>query len=286
MMPVVSDDDARRFAVKRRKCCGARRCYPRRVGQPIDPAELVERCAEVRRELEHRWQRGLHREAGVAALELVDCVAALRRSDATREAIDAASGSIDVLGVFARTHPRVYLPALARMIDQLGRCFEHLGEYAGAAAAFGSAVEAQKILLGTLMDPADDDDHDDLREHLQLIDLLSRQAVALAQSGELAQAHARALEFIALARDRLPQALPQLGGGLVFMADLATELGRPQDAVVHLSEGFERLDDAAAQHKPGARDAAARVASRLLAAAHEAGVALPPVLIQRLVSYR
>src|SRR5690606_27482861 len=126
-------------------------------------------------------------------------------------------------------------------------------QFERAAAAYEQAVSGHAILAELGSD----------RERLGLAEVMSRHALALAQVGQLEQAYRVAEEFVAHARELLPRSLPLLAGGLMFLADLAGDLDRPSERVVHLRDGVRVLERAVEQELPGAREAASRMREAL-----------------------
>lgn len=238
--------------------------------------QLLEGVAK-RREAASLSQRGLHADAITALREAAAIYLALdddpAHSEAHAEALDALSGMLRTHGQVAEAlepaeqalrivtklasedAPR-YLALLAHLTDSFGRCCQLLRQFDRAAGAYEQAVAGYVILaeLGSE------------RERLQLAEVMSRLALALAQVGQLEQAYAVASAFVEHARELLPSSLPLLTGGLLFLADLAGDLERPSERLAHLREGVSVLDRAVEAGLPGAHEAAARMAQAL----HEA----------------
>lgn len=236
-----------------------------------DAIDLARQCAAQRGKVESLARAGRHPEAGVLACECVAMVGRLRIEVGNAMAIQQAEQMFRVVAGLTRIEAVSYLPALARALAEFARCCQGSRQFERAAGMFGSAVDAQKILLASKGAESDDE----LATALELIDLMSSHALALAQADQLAPAYEVATQFVELARGRLPQSLPVLTGGLAFMADLATDLGRPRDAAEHLVEGMRVLGAAIGQGLPGAMDAGRTLAARLQKAVAAAEFELP-----------
>jgi tetratricopeptide (TPR) repeat protein len=204
-------------------------------------------------------------------------VGRLRAEVGNAMAIQQAEQMFRVVAGLTRVEAVSYLPALARALAEFARCCQQSGQFERASGMFGSAVEAQKILVASKRVEQGSAEQTDaeLVVTLELIDLMSSHALALAKANQLAQAYEAAAEFVELARGRLPRSLPLLTGGLVFMGDLANDLGRARDATEHLVEGMRVLGAATEQGLPGAADAGRRMATRLREAATAADFELP-----------
>ena len=190
------------------------------------------------------------------------------RSDpavAAGETMAQAEQAFRMVAELTRLEAVRYLPALSRVLAEFGRCCRQVQQFERAAAMFGSATEAVKIQLASKR--VEGPEAEVLACELELIELMSSQALALAQSDHLPLAYEIAGEFVVLARARLPHTLPLLTGGLAFMADLADDLGRPRDGIEHLIEGLRVLAVGSAEGLPGAEAAAARLGGRLRSAA-------------------
>jgi tetratricopeptide (TPR) repeat protein len=199
-------------------------------------------------------------------------VARLRAEVGDGMALQQAEQVFRLVAGLTRVEAVSYLPALARSLAEFARCCQQSRQFERAAGMFGSAVDAQKILLASKQVEQGDDE---LAIAIELIELMSSQALALAQADQPAQAYEIATEFVELARGRLPRSLPLLTGGLLFMADLASDLGRPRDAAEHLVEGMRVLGAAIQEGLPGAEDAGRRLATPLRKAAAAAEFELP-----------
>lgn len=204
-------------------------------------------------------------------------VGRLRAEVGIAMAIQQAEQVFRVVAGLTRVEAVSYLPALARSLAEFARCCQQSKQFERAAGMFGSAVDAQKILLASKrVDEGQPESSDaELAAALELIELMSSHALVLAQAEELTQAYEVATEFVELARGRLPRSLPLLTGGLLFMADLSSGLGRPNDAVEHLIEGMRVLGAAIDKGFPGSVDAGRRLAARLRTAATAAEFQLP-----------
>ena len=240
-----------------------------------DPGELTRRCSAQRTRIHSLAQAGLHEQACAVVVDIVAVIGRAR--------VDAASGSTEplaqaeqmfrVVADLTRIEPVSYVPALARAVAEFGRCCRQAGQYERAAGMFASAIDALKIQLASKR--AGGSEAEILTCELELIEVMSNQALALAQTEALAHAYDVACEFVELARGRLPHSLPLLTGGLVFMADLAGDLGRPDEALEHLIEGMRVLGAAVTEGLPGAEAAGARLAQRLHTAASATEFELP-----------
>ena len=205
--------------------------------------------------------------AGLAE-SLGELSAALRDAGHPSEALEPAEQALRVVAKLAARDPTAHLALLIQLTDNLGRCCQRLQKYERAAAAFEQAVGGYRILA-----EFEPDAHG-----LELVDEMSRHGLALAQSGQLESAYAVADDYVARGRELLPRSLPLVTGGLMFMADVAGELGRTDDRVGHLGDGVRLLDDAAHNALPGAAAARTRMLAALREAASEANVDLPPDL--------
>lgn len=240
-----------------------------------DPGELTRRCAAQRTRVNSLAQAGLHEQACAVVLDIV-AVIGRARVDAPRgstEPLAQAEQMFRLVADLTRVEPVSYVPALARVVAEFGRCCRQVGQYERAAGMFGSAIDAMKIQLASKR--AGGNEAEILTCELELIEVMSNQALALAQGEALAHAYDVAAEFVELARGRLPHSLPLLTGGLVFMADLAGDLGRPQEGIEHLIEGMRVLGAAVGEGLPGAEAAGARLAERLRAAVSATKFELP-----------
>lgn len=242
-----------------------------------EAVDLARHCAAQRGKVQSLARAGRHPEAGELACECVAMVGRLRAEVGNAMALQQAEQVFRLVAGLTRVEAVSYLPALARALAEFARCCQQGRQFERAAGMFGSAVEAQKILLASKrVDQEQSEQRDaELAVALELIELMSSHALSLAQAKELAQAYEAAAEFVELARGRLPRSLPLLTGGLAFMADLASDLGRPNDAVEHLFEGMRVIGAAIDQGLPGAEDAGQRLAARLRKAAAAAEFELP-----------
>jgi tetratricopeptide (TPR) repeat protein len=239
--------------------------------------DLATQCAAHRGKVQSLARAGRHPEAGELACECVTMVGRLRVEVGDAMALQQAEQVFRMVAGLTRVEAVSYLPALSRSLAEFARCCQQSRQFERAAGMFGSAVDAQKILLASCrVDEGQVEQLDaELAIALELIELMSSQALALAQADQLAQAYEVAAAFVELARGRLPRSLPLLTGGLLFMADLATDLGRPRDAAEHLIEGMRVLGAAIDQRLPGAREAGQRLATPLRKAAAAAEFELP-----------
>jgi tetratricopeptide (TPR) repeat protein len=237
-----------------------------------EAVELGRQCAAQRGKIQSLARAGRHPEAGALAVECVPLVGRLRAEAGNAMALQQAEQLFRLVASLTRVEAVSYLPALSRTLAEFSRCCQQAGQHARAAGMFGSAVEAQKILLASKQAS---EGEDDLAVAIELIDLMSNHALALAKSEQLTEAYEVAREFVELGRGRLPRALPLLTGGLAFMADLASDLGRPRDGIEHLVDGLRLLGAATVEGLPGARDAGVRMAGRLRTAAAATQFELP-----------
>lgn len=267
-----------------------------------EAVDLARQCAAQRGKVQSLARAGRHPEAGELACECVTMVSRLRAEVGDGMALQQAEQVFRMVAALTRVEAVSYLPALARSLAEFARCCQQSRQFERAAGMFGSAVDAQKILLAskrvdegrvdegrvdearvdagqvdTGQEVAGQVDQGDaeLAVAIELIELMSSHALALAQADQLAQAYEAASEFVELARGRLPRSLPLLTGGLLFMGDLASDLGRPRDAAEHLVEGMRALGDAIGQGLPGAEDAGRRLGARLRQAAASAEFDVP-----------
>jgi tetratricopeptide (TPR) repeat protein len=257
-----------------------------------EAVDLARQVAAKRGKVESLARAGRHPEAGELACECVAMVGRLRAEVGNAMAIVQAEQVFRVVAGLTRVEAVSYLPALARALTEFARCCQQSKQFERAAGMFGSAVEAQKILLaskrvdqgrvdqgrvdqGRVDQGQTEQSEAELAVALELIELMSNHALALAQADQLAQAYEVAGEFVELARGRLPRSLPLLTGGLLFLGDLASDLGRPRDAAEHLVEGMRALGAAIGQGLPGAEEAGRRMAAPLRKAATAAEFDLP-----------
>jgi tetratricopeptide (TPR) repeat protein len=238
-----------------------------------EAVELARQCAAQRGKVSSLARAGRHPEAGDLACECVTQVGRLRLEVGNAMGMQQAEQLFRLVASLTRIEAVSYLPALARALAEFARCCQQAGQFERAAGMFGSAVEAQKILLASKAVGEGDDG--ELTTAIELIELMSSHTLALAQAHQLAQAYETAAEFVQLARGRLPRSLPLLTGGLAFMSDLADGLGRPRDAVDHLIEGMRVLGAAIVEGLPGAKDAGTRMATRLRSAISDGEFELP-----------
>ncbi|HLT40142.1 MAG TPA: tetratricopeptide repeat protein [Enhygromyxa sp.] len=190
----------------------------------------------------------------------------LRRRGRADQAIEPAEQAVELAARLAREDPVRQLLALARATDNLGRCYQHARQFGRAAAAFEQAVSGFAILA-----------HADPHAHgATLVDAMSNHALSLAQLGELERAHAVALATVELAEQQPGWGtLPLIVGVRQFLADLAEDLGRPEEALGHLLAGMRLLRAAIIEQQPGAAEAAARLAASSRALCETHGLALP-----------
>jgi hypothetical protein len=241
-----------------------------------EAVELARQCAAQRGKVSSLARAGRHPEAGDLACECVLLVGQLRTAVGNAMAIQQAEQLFRLVASLTRIEAVSYLRPLARSLAEFARCCQQSGQFERASGMFGSAVDAQKILLASKR--VDQGDADELSTAIELIELMSSHALTLAQANQIAQAYEVCGELVELARGRLPRSLPLLTGGLAFMADLAGDLGRPRDGIEHLVEGMRVLGAAIGEGLPGAEDAGKRLATRLrtaVAAAESAEVELP-----------
>jgi tetratricopeptide (TPR) repeat protein len=238
-----------------------------------EAVELGRQCAAQRGKIQSLARFGRHPEAGQLACETVPLVARLRLEAGDAMALQQAEQLFRLVASLTRVEAVSYLPALARSLAEFARCCQQAKQFERAAGMFGSAVEAQKILLASKR--VDEEGNDELATAIELIDLMSSHALALAQADQPAQAYEVATEFVELARGRRPRSLPLLTGGLAFMADLAGDLGRPREGFEHLIEGMRVLGASIVEGMPGAAPAGARMAERLRKASAAGEFELP-----------
>lgn len=240
-----------------------------------EPGELARRCAAQRTRVQSLAQAGLHEQACAVVIEAVAVIGRVR-ADAgvgSSEPMKQAEQMFRLVADLTRIEAVSYLPALARSVAEFGRCCQQAGQYERAAGMFGSAVAAMKIQLASKRVGASEAEV--LACELELIAMMSSQALALAQADQLDRAYELAGEFVTLARGRLPHSLPLLTGGLAFMADLAGDLGRAREGVEHLIEGMRAIAAAIEQGLPGATDAGTRLAGQLRTAVSTVEFPLP-----------
>lgn len=210
----------------------------------------------------------LSRELGDANLaDTLDALANLLRSlGRANEAIEPAEQAIGLITRLAQRDAVRYLHPLARLTNNLARAYQQTQQFERAAPLFEQAVNGFRILAQA-------------RPHahrVTLMQVMSNHALALAQLGELARAHASALATIEMA-EREPgwELLPLITGGRQFLADLALDLGRPDEALEHLLAGMRLLQAAIAEQLPGTHEAAARLGASLRELCRSHGFSLP-----------
>ena len=273
--------------MKHGKLCGQRGSGDR-LGVMSASQQLLEGVAK-RREAASLLQQGLHDQA-IAALreaaaiyasldedptqveahaEALDALSGvLRRQGRVAEALERAEQALRIVTKLAREDAPRYLALLARLTDNFGRCCQRLDQFERAAEAYEQAVHGYAILAELGTD----------RDRLELAEVMSRQALALAQIGQadqLERAHVVASAFVELSRELLPCSLPLLAGGLLFLADLAGALDRPSERVAHLADGVRVLERAVELDMPGAGEAAARMNQALRDAVTATGLPMP-----------
>jgi tetratricopeptide (TPR) repeat protein len=198
----------------------------------------------------------LSHELGDANLaEALDALANLLRSlGRAEEAIEPAEQAITLVTRLAQRDAIRYLHPLARLTNNLARAYQQTQQFERAAPLFEQAVNGFRILAQARPNA----------HRVTLMQVISNHALALAQLGELARAHAGALATIELA-EREPgwELLPLITGARQFLADLALDLGRPDEALEHLLAGMRSLQAALAEQLPGTHEAAARLRATL-----------------------
>jgi tetratricopeptide (TPR) repeat protein len=197
----------------------------------------------------------------------------LRSLGRVDEALEPAEQAVELVTQLVRRDPIVHLHALARFTNNLARAYQQAQRFDRAAAMFGQVVEAFRIL-------AQAQPH---AHGVELIEVMSNHALALAQIGELERAHAVASNALELA-EREPGwgLLPLITGTRQFLADLALDLGRPDEALEHLLAGMRLLQAAVAEGQPGASEAAMRLGASAKAVSEAHALALPDELARLL----
>ena len=203
--------------------------------------------------------------------DALDAKAGVLRMDGRfDEALEPAGHAVAIVGQLAREDAVRYIYPLARMTNNLGRCMQQAEQFERAAPIFERAVEGFRILARA---------HP--RAHqTTLIQVMSNYALALAQAGQLDEAHRVATESVGLARE-VPELISLVVGGLRFMADLSLELERPEDAVRHLTEALGLLEPLLDEHEEVLAMARA-VGSELLSANAEVELVLPDEILDLL----
>jgi tetratricopeptide (TPR) repeat protein len=156
--------------------------------------DLARQCAAKRARIESLARAGRHPEAGELACECVLMVARLRGEIGNAMAMQQAEQVFRVVAGLTRVEAVSYLPALARSLAEFARCCQASKQFERAAGMFGSAVDAQKILLASkrVEDGQVEQSEGELVLALELLELMSSHSLALAQADQLAQAYAAA----------------------------------------------------------------------------------------------
>lgn len=209
-------------------------------------------------------------ELGSDSPEAIDGLDALASSlyslGRTDEAIEPAERAVELITRLARQDPIRYLHSLARLTGNLARHYQQAQRFDRAAALYEQAVDGLRILAHT-------------RPHVHgvpLIQLMCSHALALAQSGELERAHAVARTAVELAEREPGWGLVLLiAGTRQFLADLAVDLGRSDEAIEQLVAGMRRLGKAIPQDVLGARETAMRLGEGLRELCESQGLAMP-----------
>jgi tetratricopeptide (TPR) repeat protein len=201
--------------------------------------------------------------------DALDARASLLRSlGRADEALAPAAQAVELATQLARRDPIRHLHALARLINNLAHACQQAQRFDRAAAMFEQAVSAFRILA-----------QDQPQVHgVTLIEVMSNQALALAQAGELDRAHAVATSTLELA-EREPGwgLLPLITGMRQFLADLAVDLGRPDEALEHLVAGMRLLQRASVEELPGVAEATSKLAASLRSLCETRGFSLPEI---------
>ena len=215
--------------------------------------DLLDRLARARSEARVAAQTGEPERALAELLAAAGLVAQLRRAAAPEQALAEAEATLALATQLARADGPHFLPALVAASEQFARCCQRARRYEPAAQAFAQAVEGAKILaLGG-----------GAARSLALAELMSTQALCLAQCGRLDEARTAVTRSVELARAQLWRSLPLIVGGLSLAAELAGDLGDEAGAVAHLHEAHELLERALAEQQPGAREALATIRAEL-----------------------
>lgn len=250
----------------------------------LDSKQQLEHGAAMRREAEALLRRGREDDAIIAlrtatrayspdnpdcAVELAESLgelsSVLRGRGRTGEALESAEQAMRVVARLARDDAAQHLALLSRLTDNLGRCCQRAAQYDRAAAAYEQAVGGYRILAEFQPEV----------HGLTLVEEMSRHGLALAQCGQLDEAYGVAGDFVERGRELLPRSLPLVTGGLMFMADVASDLGRPDARLDHLGDGVRLLGVAIDDELPGAQEAQTRMLEALREAAEAPGVELP-----------
>ncbi|HVI03748.1 MAG TPA: tetratricopeptide repeat protein [Enhygromyxa sp.] len=194
-----------------------------------------------------------HDDASLA--DALDALATLLRSlGRADEAVELAEQATELVARLAQRDAIRYLLPLARLTNNLARAYQQARQFDRATALFEQAVSGFRILAQA-------------RPHahgLTLIQVMSNHSLALAQTGALERAHAVASEALELAqRESGWELLPLITGARQFLADLALDLGRPEEALEHLVAGMRLLRAAIEQQLPGTTEAATRLGASL-----------------------
>lgn len=244
-----------------------------RCGRADEAIAAHDQALVVVRELAMRSSEEAY---AIAHADALDARASLLRSLGRHaEAVEAAEQALTIVARLAHHDAVRYLLVLARLTENLGRCYQQARRFDRAAAAFEQAVAAFAILART-------------QPHahgITLIQAMSNHALALAQSGEIERAHAVALSTLELA-EREPGwgLLPLITGSRQFLADLSVDRGRPEEAFEHLVAGMRLLREAIAEQLPGAAEAAMRLGASLQELCEAQGLAVPEDLAAMLSS--
>lgn len=189
----------------------------------------------------------------------------LRSVGRVEQAIEPAEQAVELITRLAQDDAGGYLLPLAHMTNNLARTYQQGQQFERAVALYEQAVNGFRMLAQA-------------RSHHRatLFEVMSNQALALAQLGQLERAHAVALEVVQLTeREPVWWLLPLVTGTWQFLADLAVDLGRPNEALEHLLAAMRLLAKPVAEQLPGARQAMARLGASLRELCEAQGFAVP-----------
>lgn len=207
----------------------------------------------------------------VTYADALDALSTLLRSlGRIDEAIKPAEQGLELVTRLAIGDAIRYLHPLSRLTHNLGRSYQQAGLFERALALFQQAVNGFQIL-------AKAQPH---AYRVTLLQVTSNYGLALAQSGQLERAHELAQQTVELAQADPRGQLPLITGTKQFLADLAADLGRPEEATEHLIEGMRMLGEAIGDEVIGAREAAVRLGHSATTASEEFGIALPDDVLE------